>query len=328
MQLVVTGATGFISSRLIDHALLKGHRVTALARDPEQMARRQSPLLTVEKWASGDPLPAVGKADAILNLAAFIPTDFNDANQAAKCFSVNTNGALQIAMDALAQGVRRLIFFGSGQVYTPSLTPVSETSPTFPIHRGSYYLASKLSAEICLSAFGAANALPVTLLRLGSVYGPAMHGAGMVLTFIRALGNGRSVVLKDGGHYRVDLVHVDDVIALALAAVEQECAGVFNAGSGQACRSLEAARIIAGALGADPCLISVEEERKDGTMIGFSAMDITKATEQLGYRPRSFREGIEAWKVETGFADCFEIGQHVDMLGLSPRLARGLGDAK
>ncbi|PDT46692.1 nucleoside-diphosphate sugar epimerase [Sinorhizobium fredii] len=303
MQLVVTGATGFIGSRLINHALSRGYRVMALARNPDQVSPRQSSRLHVEKWSLGDPLPAVMRASAILHLAAYIPTDFGDAHQAARCFEVNTHGALQLAMDAASQGVKRFVFFGSGQVYTPTSEPASETSAAFPVHRASYYLASKLSAEICLLSFGTANAMPVTVLRLASVYGPGMHGAGMVPTFIRALGSGRSVVIREGGRYRVDLVYVDDVISLALAAIEKEQAGIFNAGSGQACGSLEAAQIIAEALGADPNLVNVEGNGRDENVTGFAALNVAKAVEQLGYTPRSFRQGIEAWNAETVLSD-------------------------
>jgi UDP-glucose 4-epimerase len=303
VQFVVTGATGFVASRLIAEALSRGHQVTALARDPHRVPPRGGSRFVVEKWSIGDPLPAVARADAIFHLAAYIPADFGDAHQAARCFEVNTNGALQAAMSAAAQGVKRFVFFGSGQVYTPAAESALETSPTFPVERASYYLASKLSAEICLLAFGAANAMPVTVLRLASVYGPGMHATGMLPTFIRALASGRSVVIRDGGRYRVDLVHVDDVVSLALAAVEKEKAGVFNAGSGQACSSSEAARIVAAALGAEPSLVNIEGEREGKTMIGFAALNVAKAVEQLGYSPRSLREGIEAWKAETGLGD-------------------------
>ncbi|WFU51024.1 NAD-dependent epimerase/dehydratase family protein [Sinorhizobium terangae] len=303
MQLVVTGATGFIASRLIGQALSKGYQVIALARDPDRVTWRKSSRLQIEKWSIGDPLPAVTQADAVFHLAAYIPADFSDPRQAARCFEVNTNGALRFAMDAASQGVKRFVFFGSGQVYTPASESASETSAAFPVHRASYYLASKLSAEICLLAFGTANTMPVTVLRLASVYGPGMHGSGMIPTFIRTLGSGRPVAIRDGGRYRVDLVYVDDVISLALAAVEKEQAGIFNAGSGQACRSLEAAEIIADALGADPDLVNVEGARSDETMMGFAALNVAKAVDQLGYIPRSFRQGIEAWKAETGFSD-------------------------
>ncbi|WP_331376209.1 NAD-dependent epimerase/dehydratase family protein [Sinorhizobium chiapasense] len=299
-RLVVTGATGFIGSRLVNCALSRGYEVLALARDPDRVSAIKGSGLRVEKWSIGDPLPAVDQSDAILHLAAYIPADLSDVRQAAKCFEINTNGALQIVMDAASQGVKRFVYFGSAQVYAPSPHRATETSPAFPVHRASYYLASKLSAEICLIAFGRANAMPVTVLRLASVYGPGMHGTGMVPTFVRTLGSGRSLIIRDGGQYSVDLVFVDDVASLALEAVGKGADGVFNAGSGHACTSLEAAQIVANVVGASQDLITVEGGSDDAAARGFSSLDVAKAARQLDYKPLSFREGIETWKAMTG----------------------------
>ncbi|MQW09029.1 NAD-dependent epimerase/dehydratase family protein, partial [Sinorhizobium meliloti] len=294
MRLAVTGATGFIGARLIDRALSGGYEVTALARDPERVAAGRGSGLRVERWSVGDPLPPLGRTDAVLHLAAYIPADLSDARQAARCFEINTNGAIQVAMEAASQGVKRFVLFGSAQVYAPGTGPASEASPAFPVHRASYYLASKLAAEICLLALGKSNAMPVTVLRLASVYGPGMHDTGMVPVFVQTLGNGRSLIIQDGGRYSVDLVYVDDVVTLALQAAERAEGGVFNAGSGRASTSLEAAQIVADAVGAERQLIAVERGSTDAAPSGFRALDVSKAANELNYAPLSFREGIEA----------------------------------
>ena len=303
MRLAVTGATGFIGARLIDRALSRGYEVTALARDPERVAAGMGSGLRIERWSVGDPLPPLGRTDAVLHLAAYIPADLSDARQAARCFEINTNGAIQVGMEAASQGVKRFVLFGSAQVYAPGAGPASEASPAFPVHRASYYLASKLAAEICLLAFGKSNAMPVTVLRLASVYGPGMHDTGMVPVFVRTLGNGRSLVIQDGGQYSVDLVYVDDVVTLALEAAERAEGGVFNAGSGRASTSLEAAQIVADAVGAERQLIAVESAGTDAPPLGFRALDVSKAANELNYAPLSFREGIEEWKSMTGLTD-------------------------
>lgn len=303
MRLVVTGATGFIGARLIDRALSRGYEVTALARDPKRVAAGMGSGLRIERWSVGDPLPPLGRTDAVLHLAAYIPADLSDPRQAAQCFEINTNGAIQAAMEAASQGVTRFVLFGSAQVYSPGTGPASEASPAFPVHRASYYLASKLAAEICLLALGKSSDMPVTVLRLASVYGPGMHGTGMVPVFVRTLGSGRSLVIQDGGQYTVDLVYVDDVVTLALEAAERAEGGVFNTGSGRASTSLEAARIVADAVGAERQLIAVEGGGTDAAPRGFRALDISKAANELNYAPLSFREGIEAWKSITGLTD-------------------------
>ena len=303
MRLAVTGATGFIGARLIDRALSRGYEVTALARDPERVAAGMGSGLRIERWSVGDPLPPLGRTDAVLHLAAYIPADLSDARQAARCFEINTTGTIQVGMQAASQGVKRFVLFGSAQVYAPGAGLASEASPAFPVHRASYYLASKLAAEICLLALGKSNAMPVTVLRLASVYGPGMHNTGMVPVFVRTLRNGRSLVIQDGGQYSVDLVYVDDVVTLALEAAERAEGGVFNAGSGRASTSLEAAQIVADAVGAERQLIAVESAGTDAPPLGFRALDVSKAANELNYAPLSFREGIEEWKSMTGLTD-------------------------
>lgn len=213
-------------------------------------------------------------------------------------------------MEAASRGMKHFVLFGSAQVYAPGTGPASEASPAYPVHRASYYLASKLAAEICLLAFGKSSAMPVTVLRLASVYGPGMHDTGMVPTFVRTLGSGRSLVIQDGGRYSVDLVYVDDVVTLALQAVETAEGGVFNAGSGRACTSLEAAQIVADAVGAERHLIAVEGGSTGAAPRGFRALDVSKAANELNYAPLSFREGIESWKSMTGLRDFQDGNMH------------------
>lgn len=47
MNLVVVGATGRTGSQVVEQALQRGHRVTALARRPEQVSLRHDRLVTV-----------------------------------------------------------------------------------------------------------------------------------------------------------------------------------------------------------------------------------------------------------------------------------------
>ena len=42
MQVFLTGATGYIGSAVLDAMIKGGHRVTALARDPEKAERLQA----------------------------------------------------------------------------------------------------------------------------------------------------------------------------------------------------------------------------------------------------------------------------------------------
>jgi UDP-glucose 4-epimerase len=291
-RLVVTGATGFIGSRLVDHALERGIDVVALVRDPDAMSHRERAGLTVWPWQFGAALPDIGGADAICHLAAVIPGDFNDPAQAAPCFETNVMGAMGLASQAADQGIAQFVYFSSGQIYSAGQEVATEGSPTYPSHRATYYLTSKLAGELCVQALSRTKPLKVTVLRLASVYGPGMHGKGMLPNYIERLSENQSVTVMDGGAYCVDFVHVDDVVAAACAAIEARAEGVFNVGTGNARTALEAARIVAATIGADQGLIEVQGS---GDRHGFAALDIAKADALLSFKPMSLDEGIAAW---------------------------------
>ncbi|MBL0373271.1 NAD(P)-dependent oxidoreductase [Rhizobium sp. KVB221] len=292
-RLVITGATGFIGGRLLDAALDRGMEVVALARDPGKIQRRDRPGLSIRTWEFGDSLPAVGDADAICHLAATIPRNFEDPGEAARCFEANALSSLSLASQAADQGIGQFVYFSSGQIYSTKATLASEDASTYPMGRATYYLASKLAGELCVQALGKSRGLDVTVLRLASVYGPGMHGRGMLPNFIRRLASGETVTVQNGGAYCVDLVYADDVADLALRAVDMKAAGIFNVGTGEARSSLDVAHAIARIVGADRSLIVVEGTAEPH---GFAALDIAKASDMLGYRPARLEDGLAAWE--------------------------------
>ena len=82
-RLVISGASGFVGTRLLEMALAAGWQVTALARkhDHDLWARLAGPRLSIEQWSiedQGQRSDFMAGADAICHLAAFIPPDFSD----------------------------------------------------------------------------------------------------------------------------------------------------------------------------------------------------------------------------------------------------------
>ena len=71
MNVVVTGATGFVGTPLVRALLAAGHTVTALTRDAQRAVRRLPARCTVQSWNPAqalDPSTLRG-ADAIVHLA-------------------------------------------------------------------------------------------------------------------------------------------------------------------------------------------------------------------------------------------------------------------
>lgn len=163
MNILVTGATGKVGSRLALRLARRGDAVRALVRDLE----RARPLREQVELVRGDLLDApslpaaVRGVDAIVHCAAF----FRGATPE-QAHAVNDLGTQQLAAAARAAGVRRFVFTSTGLVYGPNEGRLArEDDACAPT---SAYPTSKLAAERALLAI---EALDVHVLRLPFVYG-------------------------------------------------------------------------------------------------------------------------------------------------------------
>ena len=296
--LVITGASGFIGARLVAAALSEGWNVTALLRDPSRLAHLDCVKLRTESWSIGqEPIGnnILSGADAIVHLAAFVPPDHENSGYATECFRVNALGTLALARQASEANVGRFVFFSSGQIYSVTEKVASERALVYPAHRATYYLSSKLNAELFLQHQSYTKGLAVTILRVAAVYGEGMPGTGIIPVFIKRISESCDIHVLDGGTYAVDFVHVDDVVSAALRVIEKRIDGVLNVGSGQARTSLEVADILVKVMKADRSNIKVHDPEGTSYPPGFPALDIEKARRAFDYHPLTLEQGLTLW---------------------------------
>lgn len=164
MNVLVTGATGKVGSRLAKRLAARGHHVRALVRD-----RARAASLGVERveLVTGDLLDpaslaaAVRDAEAVVHCAAF----FRGAT-AEQAHAVNDLGTQHLANAARAAGVKRFLFTSTGLVYGPNGGALSrEDDACNPVDP---YPKSKLAAERFLLGL---ESIDVRILRLPFVYG-------------------------------------------------------------------------------------------------------------------------------------------------------------
>lgn len=164
MNILVTGATGKVGSRLSKRLAKRADRVRALVRDATRAGELSAAGVELVK---GDLLDAdslalaVRGVDAVVHCAAF----FRGATPE-QAHAVNDLGSQQLARAARAASVKRFIFTSTGLVYGPNGGRLSkEEDPCSPM---AAYPASKLAAERFLLAL---DGLDVRVLRLPFVYG-------------------------------------------------------------------------------------------------------------------------------------------------------------
>ena len=179
MNILVTGATGKVGSRLSKRLAARGDRVRALVRDPARAAELRDAgieLVVGDLLDEGSLAAAVRSVDAVVHCAAF----FRGATPE-QAHAVNDLGTQNLANAARAASVKRFVFTSTGLVYGPNGGGLaSEDDACAPT---SAYPVSKLAAERFLLAM---DGIDVRVLRLPFVYGDGDAHIAEAIPMMRA----------------------------------------------------------------------------------------------------------------------------------------------
>ncbi len=246
LNILVTGADGFIGSHLTERLVRDGAKVTALAcynsfdsygwLDDLPGAVRDK--LTLVRGDVRDPafVRAIVKGqDIVFHLAALIaiPHSYIAAQSYVETNVIGTLNVLEAARDT---GVRRIVHTSTSEVYGSALTmPITEDHP---LQGQSPYSASKIGADMMAEAFARSFELPVAILRPFNTFGPRQSERAVIPTLIRQMLDPACTAIEVGDVSTVrDFTFVEDTVAafLALGATAAVAFGrPYNAGSGRA----------------------------------------------------------------------------------------------
>ena len=237
MTCLVIGGAGFIGQQLVRQLLDSGRDVLVLGRRaPADVGLPEGARYVQGDYGAAACIePLLEGADEVVDLAyATVPkSSFDDP-----VFDLDQNVRPAVALlqaAARSTRLRRLVFVSSGgTVYGRALrTPIDESHPTDPV---SPYGITKLAIEKYALMFHGLHGLPVSIVRPGNAYGEGQlpfRGQGFVATAIASILAGRPLTVFGGDETVRDYVHVDDVSAAIVAALDGGRAGaVYNIGSG------------------------------------------------------------------------------------------------
>jgi UDP-glucuronate 4-epimerase len=293
--ILVTGAAGLIGGRLVSRLVADG--VAVIATD--QRAVETPPGA---HWATVNLLdgPALGalmreaKVGAIVHAGA-ISGPMVAAGDPHQVMSVNVGGALNIAEAALRTGVERLIALSSAGVYGAQAT-LDLVPEDAPLSATDIYGASKIAAETVLRAYRHDHSLPAIVLRPSSVYGPGRTTACFIRDIIDHARRGDPLALAPEGACRRQFVHVDDVVAAILGALNAPRFDhfAFNVSGGTWLSEQEIAARAAPVLpGLRIASIAAPARCLDGEM---GPLDTARAQAAFGFSPSiPLAEGIAAY---------------------------------
>ena len=236
-QILVTGAAGFIGSRVVESLVDRGFRnLVCFARPSSDLARiealvkRRPPGARIDVFkgnllSRADCENACGDAVVIFHLAAgtgekLFPDAFMNS-------VVATRNLLEASLRYAR--LRRFVLVSSFSVYTnrQKTRVLDESCPTeeHPELRGEAYCFAKVKQEQIVSEYCKKFGIPHVILRPGYVYGPGQR----VLTGFAGIDT-FGVFLHLGGSNTIPFTYVDNCAdAIALAGLKQGVDGeVFN----------------------------------------------------------------------------------------------------
>jgi len=307
---LVTGGAGFIGSHLAVELVRRGHRVRVLdsfatGHEHNLAAVRGEVELVRGSVNDLDAAAAAARGcDAVLHQAA-IPSVARSLADPVGTNETNVTGTITMLTAARDAGVRRFVYAASSSAYgdNPEL-PKHEEMP--PVPRSPYAVA-KLAGEQYCRVFGRLFEMETVSLRYFNVFGPRQDPksryAAVVPAFIRALLEGKPVLLDGDGTQSRDFTYVENVVQANMRALQAPGVSgeMFNVACGQRYDLNYLLRELAEITGIEP---QVQRQPPRPGDVPHSLADISKAQRLLGYEPIvDFREGLcrtVSWLREEG----------------------------
>lgn len=295
---VVTGAAGFIGSRLSHRLLDDGWFVRGVdgftdSYDPAEKMARAARLVgrpgfsLVTGHLLDLPLTETTRAaEVVFHLAARAGVRSSFALEGR--YRRDNVASTERLLDACqATGVRRVVYASSSSVYGEATPPFSETAPTAPV---SPYGRTKLEAERAVLAVPDRD-LETVALRYFTVYGPGQRPDMGLRLFAEAALTGQPVRLLGDGTQSRDFTFIDDIVnATVLAADAPVDHMAVNVGGGSRVTLLEVFDLLEQLVGRR---VDVRAEGFAAGDVHHTGADLHRAATLLGYRARtSFADGM------------------------------------
>jgi UDP-glucuronate 4-epimerase len=290
---LVTGAAGFIGSRVTEMLVDQGHTVTGVdnmndaydVRMKEYRLRKLQALsgfnfqkLDISDRADVEKLPAF---EAVINLAARAGVRDSIENPWAFIES-NLTGTLNLLELARQRGIKKFIQASTAGIYgaNPPLPTPENAESDHPLQP---YAASKKSAEVLCYSYYFMHSLDVTVLRYFTVYGPAGRPDMVMFRFAKWISEGQPVHLYGTGDQSRGFTFLDDIARGTILALRPMGFETINLGGHETITINQMISMLEELTGKKAQVMRHPAHRAD---ILANWADISKAKRLLGWEPQ------------------------------------------
>jgi nucleoside-diphosphate-sugar epimerase len=285
MRYVVTGAAGFIGSRLAHTLRDEGHDVLGVDcftdyYDPAEKEENARGLEVLRADLADEPLDLDG-VDGVFHLAA--QAGVRSFGDVFPLYVRRNLLATQRVLESCAAAAVRVLVASTSSVYGEAERyPTPEDVEPRPI---SPYGITKLGCEHLARAYEAAFGLDAVVLRYFTVYGPRQRPDMLFRRVCEALLAGTTFEIYGSGRQSRSFTYVDDVVSATIVAMEEaERGSVLNVGGGEEASLLEGIEILERVSGRELDVQHVGGAKGD---VSRTRADVSRIAAALGWRPET-----------------------------------------
>jgi nucleoside-diphosphate-sugar epimerase len=233
--------------------------------------------------------------DIVYHAAAYIPNDYTNSNDVDICYEINAQATRSLAVTAKNIGVKKFIYFSTGNMYTglDSISAYSEESAIYPSAYATPYFSSKLIAELYLADTCRNSDMQLTILRIGTPYGPGEPDNKVIPKFLKQCMGGKPIIKVVVGSEGYNFVYIDDVIFAALKVGIEGHPGIFNIASRDYPSIKKLAQFTNKMFGFDDVVIT--EVMPVNIIQQLPRMLVTKAVSTFEYNPLLLEAGLHEY---------------------------------
>ncbi|MEO9171166.1 MAG: GDP-mannose 4,6-dehydratase [Candidatus Baltobacteraceae bacterium] len=245
MNVLITGAGGFIGSHLTEAAVRRGLRVRAVVNynsrgdaghlgDIPDDIRNECDIRALDIRDAHGVDSLIEGMDAVFHLAALIGIPYSYVAPSSYV-DVNIGGTLNLLNGARRHGIRRFVHTSTSEVYgSAQYVPIDERHP---LVGQSPYSATKTGADQLAQSFALSFDVPVTIIRPFNTYGPRQSSRAVIPTLASQLLDASVRTVRAGTlTTERDFTFVTDTAAAYLHALDSAgvpSGAVINLGTGQ-----------------------------------------------------------------------------------------------
>ena len=305
MRVFVTGAAGFVGSRLSKMLIARGDEVIGFdnLNDYYALVHKDRHLADLTPlngftFVKGDlrdaeqlrKLFAEHKPDAVAHLAGMAAVRYS-VEFPLLYGEVNVQGSVNLLDAARLAGNRpTCVLASTGSVYGAD-TPVPFVETAAADHPLAPYPASKRAMELFAYTYAHLWKLPTTIVRFFNVYGPHGRPDMMPWQWTQKILGGETLTLYGQGKLKRDWTYIDDILDGFIKAIDTrlDCE-ILNLGNGNPVENRDFVKVLEGLLGKKAKIENAPTPPSEPLV---TYADVSKAKRLIGYEPKfNVQEGL------------------------------------